>query len=112
MPVERVPPVEGAQRVRFDYAAADAALTWATRTLPAAVADVLDPYDAAATAVVDDWSGAFRHQFDDARGNLRERIGLVSGMGDLTVADAVLRAVGDANDLQRAYNAEVGAPPP
>jgi hypothetical protein len=112
MPVERVTPAEGAQRVRFDYDAADAALTWATRTLPSAVADVLDPYDAAATAAVDDWSGVFRRQFDDARGNLRDRLGLVSGMGDLTVADAVLRAVDDANDLQRAYNAEADAPPP
>lgn len=106
MPVERVQPVEGAQRVRFDYDAADAALTWATRTLPAALGEVVDALDAAGTDVVVDWSGTFRRQFDDAAANLRTRVGIGAGGGDLTVADAVLRAAGDANELQRQYNRE------
>jgi len=102
--VERVTPAPGAQRVRFDYDAADAAITWATRTMPSTVGEQVAAYDPAVTAAQVDWEGRFRQEFDRAAQQLRDRLTTLSGMGDLTIADAAFRAADEANRRQRLYN--------
>lgn len=101
--MERVAPVEGAQRVRFDYDAADAALTWASSGMPTAVSEQVGTYATAVEAAKEDWEGYYRREFDRASANLRSRLDLVVG-GDITVVSAVYTAVNEANRRQRQYN--------
>ena len=106
MPIERVSPVEGARVVDFDYAAAEHAHAWATRTLPRSLSDQAAPRRQAARDAGDGWEGHFREEFDRAEADLATRVSTAGGLGSVTLAGSITRAVDDANERQRRYNRE------
>lgn len=109
MDIDRLPPADGVPAVDFDYAAASAILG----TL-GAVAASLGEHTAglarAQRAVVGDWQGAHRDEFDLAEAVLRRRF--LDAVALMHAARrAVLAAVDGANARQRSYNAPRGAAP-
>jgi hypothetical protein len=105
--VDRLAPVDGAPAVDFDYTAA-----WAVLGTFGAVATSLGEHAAglagAQRAVVVNWQGAHRNEFDLAAAVLRRRfldaVALVR-----SARRAVLAAVDGANARQRSYNAALVA---
>ena len=100
--IERIPPVEGATVVGFDYAAADAALG-VLRAAHAALGDA----GGAALRLSDDavvnWHGAHRAAFDEANVVAKSSIGdRLDGLQQIRAA--VIAAVADANERQATNN--------
>ena len=102
---EIVHPVEGAPQVTFDYqAAGDAidALVGARNVLTEQVNARVGPRD----AVIVNWEGYFRGEFDHAWGLLDFTM---SGSVETSVAieGQIYTAIQDANDMQRTHNHNV-----
>ena len=107
MEVDRLAPVDGATAVDFDYPAASAVLG----TLGAVVTSLGEHaagLAGAQRAVVVNWQGAHRHEFDVADALLRRRV--VDAVAQVQSARrAVVAAVDAANARQRSYNAATSA---
>ena len=100
--IERVPPVEGATVVAFDYAIAGAALG-VIRAVQARVGERGGAARSLWDAVVVNWEGRHRGWFDEANMAITTSVGeRLDGLG--TLRSAVLAAVDDANETQTTYN--------
>lgn len=103
MTVERIAPEEGAAVVAFDHAAA-AALVEELRAAAASLAEHGAGLAAERRAVVVNWLGAFRDEFEHADALLRRSLADAAG-AVLAARRAVHRAVDEANARQLAHNA-------
>lgn len=110
MEVDRLAPADGAPAVDFDYTAASAVLG----TLGATVTSLGEHaagLAGAQRAVVVNWQGAHRNEFDLAAAVLRRRF--VDAVAQAQSARrAVVAAVDAANARQRSYNAALAAARP
>lgn len=103
MTVERIAPAEGATVVAFDHAAA-AALVDDLGAAAASLAEHGAGLVAERRAVVVNWRGAFRDEFEHADALLRRSFADAAGVVQAALR-AVHRAVDDANARQLAHNA-------
>ena len=103
MEVDRLAPVDGALAVDFDYTAASAVLG-TLRAAATSLGEHAAGLAGAQRAVVVNWQGAHRREFDLAAAVLRRRF--VGALAQLQSARrAVVASVDAANARQRSYNA-------
>jgi hypothetical protein len=101
--IERVVPADGLRAVEFDYAAASTALA-AVGAAAAALGEHGTAIRTATGEAVVNWQGDYRIEFDRAHWLLDRRV--LNGLDTLHSARrAIHRAIDDANEWQRSYNA-------
>ncbi len=99
---EIVPPVDGAMRVNFDYGAAGDALD-ALAAMSRKLSEQAEGRVGPRNAVVVQWEGYYRQEFDRAWDLLQGRF--TSGTEGAGWAQLqIYTAIGEANDAQRRYN--------
>jgi hypothetical protein len=100
--IERLAPLDDAPVVAFDYAAAVAALDTVSATTTS-VGELGAGIDTARHEATMNWEGVYRHEFERAHWLLdRQFFAVVDTLH--SAKRAILAAIDDANEQQRAYN--------